>query len=56
MKPYLFDDGSDVSSLAFLFESLPSAGTALFGIASGEGWRVECLPFGARDSAVGETE
>ena len=54
MKPYLFHDGSDVSSLAFLFESLPGAGAALFGVASSAGWHAERLPFGAQDSAVGE--
>ena len=53
-EPYLFEDGSDVSSLAFLFESLLGAGAALFGVASGAGWHAEHLPFGARDSAVGE--
>ena len=52
--PYLFDDGSDVSSPAFLFERLPGAGATLFGVASGAGWRTEGLRFGERDSEVGE--
>ena len=42
--------------LAFLFESLPSAGAALFGVASSVKWRAERLPFGARDSTMGEAE
>jgi hypothetical protein len=29
-KPYLFDDGSVVTSFAFLFEGLPDVGAALF--------------------------
>ena len=48
-NPYLFDEGPTVSSFAFLFEGLPGVGAALFGVA-------ERLPFGARDSAVGEAE
>ena len=43
-------------SFAFLFEGLPGVGAALFGVASGVAWRAERLPFGARDSAVGEAE
>ena len=45
-----------MSSLAFLFEGLPGVGAPLFGVASGVAWRVERLPFEARDSAVGEAE
>ena len=56
MKPYLFDKGSTGPSFAFLFEGLPGVGAALFGVASGATWRAERLPFGARDSAVGEAE
>ena len=55
-NPYLFDEGPIVSSIAFLFEGLPGAGAALFGVDPGVAWRVERLPFGARDSAVGEAE
>ena len=55
-NPYLFDEGLTVSSLAFLFEGLPGAGPALFGVALGVARYVECLPFEARDSAVGEAE
>ena len=45
-----------MSSFAFLFEGLPGVGTALFGVASDVERRVERLPFGAQDSAVGEAE
>ena len=45
-----------MSSFAFLFEGLPGAGAALFGVASGVARYVERLPFEARDSAVGEAE
>ena len=45
-----------MSLFAFLFEGLPGVGAALFGVASGVAWRTEHLPFGARDSAVGEAE
>ena len=44
-NPYLFDEGSAVPSLAFLFEGLPGMGAALFGVASGVAWRAERLPF-----------
>ena len=56
LNPYLFDEGLAVSSFAFLFEGLPGVGAALFGVASGATWRAERLPFGARDSAVGEVQ
>ena len=46
---YLFDEGTAVSSFAFLLEGLPGVGAALFEIA-------ERLPFEARYSAVGEAE
>ena len=55
-NPYLFDEGPTVSSFAFLFEGLPGAGAALFGVAPGVARYVERLPFEARDSAVGEAE
>ena len=45
-----------MSSPAFLFEGLPGAGAALFGVAPGVARYVERLPFEARDSAVGEAE
>ena len=44
-NPYLFDEGSAVSSFAFLFEGLPGAGGALFGDAPGAAWHAERLPF-----------
>ena len=53
--PYLFDEGPAVSSFALLFEGLPGAGAALFGVAPGVAWRAERLPCGVRDSATGET-
>ena len=52
-NPYLFDECPTVSSFAFLFEGLPGAGAALFGVAPGVARYVERLPFEARDSAVG---
>ena len=45
-----------MSSFAFLFEGLPGAGAALFGVAPGIARHVERLPFEARESAVGEVE
>ena len=45
-----------MSSPAFLFEGLPGAGAALFGVTPGVARYVERLPFEARDSAVGEAE
>ena len=53
-KSYLFDEGSAVRSFAFLFEDLLGVGTALLGDTSGACCGVERLPFGARNSAVGE--
>ena len=53
-KPYLFVEGSAVLSFAFLFEDLLGAGAALLGDASGARRGVGRLPFGARNSAVGE--
>ena len=53
---YLFDEGPTVSSFAFLLEGSPGVGDALFGDTPGAAWRAERLPFGARDSAVGEAE
>ena len=55
-KPYLFDEGLVMSSFAFLFDGLLGVGTALSGVASGAARCAERLPFGARDSAVGEAE
>ena len=55
-NPYLFDEDRPVSSFAFLFEGLPGAGAALFGVAPGGARYVERLPFEARDSALGEAE
>ena len=55
-NPYLFDEGPTVSSFAFLFEGLPGAGAALFGVAPGVARYVERLPFEARDNAVGKAE
>ena len=46
-NPYLFDEGPTVSSFAFLFEGLPGAGAALFGVAPGVARYVERLPFEA---------
>ena len=53
-KPYLFDEGFAVLSFAFLFEDVLGTGAALLGDASGAHCGVERLPFGARNSAVGE--
>ena len=53
-KPYLFDEGSAVLSFAFLFEEVLGAGAALLGDASAARCDVERLPFGTRNSAVGE--
>ena len=55
-NPYLFDEGPTVSSFAFLFEGLPGAGAALFGVAPGVARYVKRLPFEAGDSAVGEAK
>ena len=55
-NPYLFDEGPTVSSFAFLFEGLPGAGAALFGVAPRVARYVKRLPFEARDSAVGKAE
>ena len=55
-NPYLFNEGPTVSLPAFLFEGLPGAGAALFGVAPGVAQYVERLPFKARDSVVGEAE
>ena len=55
-NPYLFKEGPVVSLFAFLFEGLPGAGVALSGDAPEAARRAERLPFGARDSAVGEAE
>ena len=45
-----------MSSYTFLFEGLLGVAAALCGVASGAARRAERLPFGARDSAVGEAE
>ena len=45
-----------MSSPTFLLVALLGAGAALLGAAPGVAWRAERLPFGARDSAVGEAE
>ena len=55
-NPYLFNEGLTGSSRAFLFEGLPGAGAALFGVAPGVARYVECLPFEEQNSAVGEAE
>ena len=43
-NPYLFDEGPTVSSFAFLFEGLPGAGAALFGVAPRVARYAECPP------------
>ena len=53
-KPYLFDEGSVVLSFAFLFEYMLGAGAILLEDASGACCGVERLPFGTRNSMVGE--
>ena len=53
-KPYLFDEGSVVLSFAFLFEDMLGAGVVLLGDTSGACCDVERLPFGTRNSVVGE--
>ena len=55
-KPYLFDEGFAVLSFAFLFKDVLGAGTALLEDASGARCGVERLPFGARNSAMGEAQ
>ena len=53
-KPYLFDEGSAVLSFAFIFEDMLGAGAVLLGDASGARCGGERLPFGTRNSVVGE--
>ena len=53
-KPYLFDEGSAMLSFAFLFEDMLGTGAALLRDASGACCGVERLPFGTRNSVVGE--
>lgn len=53
-KPYLFDEGSIILSFAFPFEDVLGMGAALLGDASGACCDIERLPFGTRNSDVGE--
>ena len=44
-NPYLFDEGSAISSFAFLFEGLSGTGAVLFRDAPGAARCTEYLPF-----------